>query len=239
MVLLLSVLLMGFSSLLMAFLPTYETAGIVAPILLVIARLAQGFSAGGEFGGALTFAYEIAGPKRRGLASSSVFLGTTGGFALAAICVGAVSSLLTEAQMTSWGWRVPFLVGVPLLVICLWTRSKVADTPEHDKSVQDGSVENSPLRTLLRTQSSSILRGIGLSSPASACLYMVFTYIGIHLVKQNDLSGTDVAWISAGVIGCITLLMPLYGMIIDRFGALRSYTCGTATCTVLISRFFS
>ncbi|MDI9941633.1 MFS transporter, partial [Rhodococcus sp. IEGM 1351] len=133
-VLLLSVLLMGASSLLMAFLPTYETAGIVAPILLVLARLAQGFSAGGEFGGAMTYAYEITGPQRKGLAASFVFLGVTGGFALAAICVGSVSSLLSASQMASWGWRIPFLLGVPLLAICLWARSKIDDSSEHEKS---------------------------------------------------------------------------------------------------------
>lgn len=233
-VLLLSVLLMGASSLLMAFLPTYETAGIVAPILLVLARLAQGFSAGGEFGGAMTYAYEITGPKRKGLAASFVFLGVTGGFALAAICVGSVSSLLSASQMASWGWRIPFLLGVPLLAICLWARSKIDDSSEHEKSIQDGAVENSPLLTLIKTQTVRVLQSIGISVPASACLYMVFTYLGIHLVRENDLGTSEVAWISAGIIACITILMPVYGLITDRIGALKAYTGGIIACIVLV-----
>ncbi|MFE7721376.1 MFS transporter [Nocardia rhizosphaerihabitans] len=233
-VLLLSVMLMGASSLMMALLPTYETAGIIAPVLLVLARLAQGFSAGGELGGALTYAYEIAGPTRKGLAASFVFLGTTGGFALAAICVGSVSSLVSESQMATWGWRIPFLLGVPLLALCLWTRSKIDDSAEHEKSMQDGSVESFPLLTLLKTQSSSVLRGIGISIPSSTCMYMVFTYVGIHLARENDFGGTEVAWIAAGVIACITILMPVYGLVVDRLGALRAYACGIVVCIVLI-----
>jgi MHS family proline/betaine transporter-like MFS transporter len=232
--LLLSVVLMGASTLLMAFLPTYETAGIAAPILLLLARLAQGLSAGGELGGAMTYAYEITGPKRKGLAASFVFAGVTGGFALAAICVGSVSSLLSESQMSSWGWRIPFLLGVPLLLICVWTRSRIDDSAEHKKSVQDGSVESFPLMALLKTQSAAVLQATGIATACSACMYMVLTYIGIHLVRENDLGSTEVAWISAGIIASIAILMPVYGLIADRFGPLKTCACGVFACIVLI-----
>ena len=233
-VLLLSVLLMGASSLVMALLPTYDTAGILAPIILVAARLAQGFSAGGELGGAMTYAYEIAGPRRKGLAMSVVFLGTFGGFALAAICVGTVSTVLSPSEMTSWGWRIPFLLGIPLLILSLWSRARIDDTPAYVEEVRDGTVKKSPLMELLRTQYASVLRSIGFAIPSSACMYIVLTYIGIHLVRENNLGTTEVAWISAGVISLITILMPVYGLIVDRFGAFQCNAFGVAACILLI-----
>lgn len=233
-VLLLSVLLMGAASLLMALLPTYDTAGVLAPVLLVAARLAQGFSAGGELGSAMTYAYEIAGPKRKGLAMSFVFLGTFGGFALAAICVGVVSNILSPSEMTSWGWRVPFLLGIPLLILSLWARAKIDDSPVHVESVRDGAVPKSPLVELLKTQYGSVLRSIGFAVPSSACMYMVLTYLGIHLVRENHLGTTEVAAISAGIITLVTILMPVYGLIVDRFGAIKCNALSVVACIFLI-----
>ncbi len=224
--LLVSVLLMGVGSLLMAFLPTYASAGIVAPILLVLARLVQGFSAGGELGGALTYVYETVGEKRKGLGASFVALGSNGGFALAAIAVGTVSALTTEPQMTSWGWRIPFLLGVPLLLFCLWTRTRIDDTAQFENAAATDDLAKSPFAELIRTHPKQVLQVFGLGVAQNATGYMVLTYIGIHLVRQGGFDRTAVTWTTALIIVLIALLMPVAGLLVDRFGSVPVAAAG-------------
>ncbi|MFD1811387.1 MFS transporter [Rhodococcus gannanensis] len=217
--LLVSVLLMGVGSLLMALLPTYETAGILAPILLVVARLVQGFSAGGELGGALTYVYETVGPKRKGLGASFVALGSNSGFALAAIAVGTVSALTTEPQMSSWGWRIPFLLGVPLLLFCLWTRTRIEEPEQFTDAAAKDDIAKAPLTELLRTHPKQVLQVFGLGVAQNATGYMVLTYMAIHLVREGGFDRTAVTWTTALIIVVIALLMPVAGLLVDRFGS--------------------
>ncbi|MCF7553473.1 MFS transporter [Pseudonocardia sp. WMMC193] len=221
--LLLSVLLMGVGTLLMAFLPTYAMAGLLAPVLLVLARLVQGFSAGGELGGALTYVYETVGRERKGLGASFVAVGCNGGFALAAIAVGATAGLTTPEQMSAWGWRIPFLLGLPLLLFCLWTRTRIADTEEF---AEQAEVARTPFRTVLRHHPKPLLQVFGLGLAQNAGGYMVLTYIGIHLVRQGGYGQAAVAWTTAGVITVVALLMPVAGLLVDRFGSRRIVLAG-------------
>ncbi|WP_235026659.1 MFS transporter [Dietzia lutea] len=224
--LLVSVILMGFATLLMAFLPTYAAAGVIAPTLLVIARLAQGFSAGGELGGALTYVYEIVGPRRRGLGGSIVALGSNAGFALAAIVVATTSALTSDVQMSSWGWRIPFIAGLPLLILCLWLRSRIEDTPEFEDAAASADLAKSPVRELLSRQPLQVLQVFGLGIAQNATGYMVLTYVGIHLVREGGYSQTAVTWTAAAVIVFVALLMPVAGLLVDRFGSRVMVTVG-------------
>lgn len=231
--LLVSVILMGVGTTLMALLPTYAAVGVFAPILLVIARLLQGFSAGGELGGALTYVYEIVGPKRRGLGGSIVALGSNSGFALAAIVVATTSALTSEAQMDSWGWRIPFVAGLPLLVLCLWLRTRIEDSPEFTKTAERRELPKAPLRELLRSQPAQVLQVLGLGIAQNATGYMVLTYIGIHLVREGGYSQTAVTWTAAGVIVFIASCMPLAGILVDRFGSRPVLIAGLLTAATL------
>ncbi|UPG68156.1 MFS transporter [Gordonia hongkongensis] len=231
--LLVSVILMGVGTTLMALLPTYAAVGVLAPILLVIARLLQGFSAGGELGGALTYVYEIVGPKRRGLGGSIVALGSNSGFALAAIVVATTSALTSEAQMDSWGWRIPFVAGLPLLVLCLWLRTRIEDSPEFTKTAERRELPKAPLRELLRSQPAQVLQVLGLGIAQNATGYMVLTYIGIHLVREGGYSQTAVTWTAAGVIVFIASCMPLAGTLVDRFGSRPVLIAGLLTAATL------
>ncbi|MBR7194834.1 MFS transporter [Gordonia sp. JH63] len=231
--LLVSVILMGVGTTLMALLPTYAAVGVLAPILLVIARLLQGFSAGGELGGALTYVYEIVGPKRRGLGGSIVALGSNSGFALAAIVVATTSALTSEAQMDSWGWRIPFVAGLPLLVLCLWLRTRIEDSPEFTKTAERRELPKAPLRELLRSQPAQVLQVLGLGIAQNATGYMVLTYIGIHLVREGGYSQTAVTWTAAGVIVFIASCMPLAGILVDRFGSRPVLIAGLLTAATL------
>ncbi|WP_338856255.1 MFS transporter [Gordonia hongkongensis] len=231
--LLVSVILMGVGTTLMALLPTYAAVGVLAPILLVVARLLQGFSAGGELGGALTYVYEIVGPKRRGLGGSIVALGSNSGFALAAIVVATTSALTSEAQMDSWGWRIPFVAGLPLLVLCLWLRTRIEDSPEFTKTAERRELPKAPLRELLRSQPAQVLQVLGLGIAQNATGYMVLTYIGIHLVREGGYSQTAVTWTAAGVIVFIASCMPLAGILVDRFGSRPVLIAGLLTAATL------
>lgn len=231
--LLVSVILMGVGTTLMALLPTYAAVGVLAPILLVIARLLQGFSAGGELGGALTYVYEIVGPKRRGLGGSIVALGSNSGFALAAIVVATTSALTSEAQMDSWGWRIPFVAGLPLLVLCLWLRTRIEDSPEFTKTAERRELPKAPLRELLRSQPAQVLQVLGLGIAQNATGYMVLTYIGIHLVREGGYSQTAVTWTAAGVIVFIASCMPLAGILVDRFGSRPVLIAGLLSAATL------
>ncbi|MFT4398278.1 MFS transporter [Gordonia lacunae] len=231
--LLVSVILMGVGTTLMALLPTYAAVGVLAPILLVIARLLQGFSAGGELGGALTYVYEVVGPKRRGLGGSIVALGSNSGFALAAIVVATTSALTSEAQMDSWGWRIPFVAGLPLLVLCLWLRTRIEDSPEFTKTAERRELPKAPLRELLRSQPVQVLQVLGLGIAQNATGYMVLTYIGIHLVREGGYSQTAVTWTAAGVIVFVASCMPIAGLLVDRFGSRPVLIAGLLTAATL------
>lgn len=231
--LLVSVILMGVGTTLMALLPTYAAVGVLAPILLVIARLLQGFSAGGELGGALTYVYEVVGPKRRGLGGSIVALGSNSGFALAAIVVATTSALTSEAQMDSWGWRIPFVAGLPLLVLCLWLRTRIEDSPEFTKTAERRELPKAPLRELLRSQPIQVLQVLGLGIAQNATGYMVLTYIGIHLVREGGYSQTAVTWTAAGVIVFVASCMPIAGLLVDRFGSRPVLITGLLTAATL------
>ncbi|MET4166845.1 MULTISPECIES: MFS transporter [Gordonia] len=231
--LLVSVILMGVGTTLMALLPTYAAVGVLAPILLVVARLLQGFSAGGELGGALTYVYEVVGPKRRGLGGSIVALGSNSGFALAAIVVATTSALTSEAQMDSWGWRVPFVAGLPLLLLCLWLRTRIEDSPEFTKTAERRELPKAPLRELLRSQPIQVLQVLGLGIAQNATGYMVLTYIGIHLVREGGYSQTAVTWTAAGVIVFVAACMPIAGLLVDRFGSRPVLIAGLLTAATL------
>lgn len=224
--LLISVILMGVGTALMALLPTYEAAGVLAPVLLVIARLVQGFSAGGELGGALTFVYEIVGEKRRGLGASFVAFGSNCGFALAAVVVATTTALTSEVQMDSWGWRVPFLAGLPLLLLCLWLRTRIEDTPEFEESVAENNLAKAPLRELITTHPRQVLQVFGLGLAQNATGYMVLTYVGIHLVREGGFGQTSVTWTAALVIVLVACAMPLSGLLVDRFGSRKIVAAG-------------
>lgn len=231
--LLVSVILMGAGTTLMALLPTYAAVGVLAPILLVVARLLQGFSAGGELGGALTYVYEVVGPKRRGLGGSIVALGSNSGFALAAIVVATTSALTSETQMDSWGWRIPFVAGLPLLLLCLWLRTRIEDSPEFTKTAERHELPKAPLRELLRSQPIQVLQVLGLGIAQNATGYMVLTYIGIHLVREGGYSQTAVTWTAAGVIVFVAFCMPLAGLTVDRFGSRPVLIAGLVTAATL------
>lgn len=213
-----TVVTMGVFSGILGILPSYATAGVLAPILLVLVRLAQGFSAGGEIGGAATYVAESAPPGRRGLFGSLTPVGSTLGFSVAAAVVGLMTALTTPEQMASWGWRVPFLIALPLAAICLWVRVRLEDTAEFEAMAEKHEVERSPLLTVIRERPGSVLRVIGIAIAMNGTGYVGLTYFSTYLIQTEGFDKQSVYWASAIGIALACATYPLAGMLTDRFG---------------------
>ncbi|MBM9463678.1 MFS transporter [Aeromicrobium sp. YIM 150415] len=212
-----TVVAMGVCCALLGMLPTYAQVGILAPILLVLIRLAQGFSAGGEIGGAATYIAESSPAGRRGIYGSLTPIGSTLGFAVAATVVGLVSQLTTSEQMSAWGWRIPFLVSIPLAALCLWARVKLEDTPEFEEMADQAEVVRSPLLQVVREHPISVLRVIGIAIAMNGTGYIGLTYFNIYLVDVG-FPQQSVYWTSAIAIALACASFPIAGILTDRFG---------------------
>ncbi|MBY6413489.1 MFS transporter [Rhodococcus sp. BP-252] len=216
--LVITVVCMGIACGILGLLPTHSSVGILAPILLVVIRLAQGFSAGGEIGGAATYIAESAPPNRRGFFGSFTPIGSTLGFAVAAAVVGLVTLGTTDEQMASWGWRIPFLLALPLAVICLRVRLKLEDSPEFEEMAEKNQVAESPLSDVVKRSPLSVLRVIGIAIAMNGSGYIGLTYFSVYLIKDLGFSKDSVYWTSAIAIALACATFPLSGMLTDRFG---------------------
>ena len=213
---------MGIGSTLMGLLPTFEQMGYFATALLVLVRLLQGFSAGGEVGGSATFISESSPPHMKATFGAFTPMGSTGGFAVAAAVAGAVTALTTPEQMSSWGWRIPFLLALPLTLLCIWARTRVKETYESKPEKK----EHSPIGAVFRLQTKALLQSTAISAATNGTAYIGLTYMSIHLVKQLGYPAGNVYWVATLAIGLSALLMPLGGYIGDRIGLRRLMLVG-------------
>ncbi|QSE90664.1 MFS transporter [Rhodococcus pseudokoreensis] len=221
---------MGIGSTLMGLLPTPAQIGIWATVLLVVVRLLQGFSAGGEVGGSATFISESAPPNRKATYGAFTPLGSTGGFALAAAVAGVVTALTTDAQMETWGWRVPFLLALPLTLFCLWARTRVSET--HDVTKKE-EASHSPVGFVFRKQPRALLQATAISAAVNGTAYIGLTYMSIHLSKQLGYDASPVLWVATIAIGIAALAMPLGGLLGDKIGLTRMMALGFVGFIVL------
>ncbi|MGP4044105.1 MFS transporter [Streptomyces sp. 2A115] len=216
-----SVLCMGVASSLTGLLPTYSQIGVAAAVLLLLARVVQGISTGGESVGAYTYIYESAPPERRAFLGAVTPIGSNLGFMFAAATAGVISGLATKDQMSDWGWRLPFLMAVPLTLFCLWARLRIEDTPEFEEAARRADIPSAPIREVLSTHRAALLQSIGLSMAQGGAIFLGLTYIGIYLSTDLGYDSTQVLWLSAGVVLVTVLLMVPAGWLSARFGSRR------------------
>lgn len=202
----------------MGILPTYESIGLLAPVLLVLVRLVQGFAAGGESSGATTLLAEYAPSNRRGFVSSFVDV-----FGFAAFVVGSGLVLLFTATLgsdalNSWGWRLLFLLALPLGLAGLYLRIKLEDTPEFQKIKQKGEVTKKPLRTSISRWWKALLFCVGFVVLKAVGHWILQTFMPSYL--QTDLKFDQQSAYAVTTIGlaAIMLLVPLFGLLSDRIG---------------------
>ncbi|GAA2433299.1 MFS transporter [Actinomadura vinacea] len=217
-VLAITIILMSGSTFVIGVLPGYDSIGMAAPLLLLVVRLVQGFSCGGEYGGAATVIAEYAPTKRRGFFGSFLELGTLSGYVLGAGLVLGVDLMLSDEALHSWGWRIPFLIALPLGLVGLYIRSRLEDTPEFQKLEQAGEVARSPLKETLLHNWRMILNLIGIVILLNVANYMLLTFMPSYLSQNLDIGDTEASLITIGVeLAMIAVIVPL-GALSDRVG---------------------
>lgn len=217
-VLSLSVLLMGAGSLVIGILPTYEVIGVWAPILLVAARMVQGFSTGGENAGASSFLAEYAQKERRGMTCSwgqtAIISATLAGSGLAALLRGTLS----EDSFTSWGWRLPFLLGAVLSGIGLYVRLRLEDTPAFRQLERDTAVVSLPIATTFKRHWRAVLLGAAFYIAPSAGSYMLLIYMPSYASSVFGLPPSQALLSNAIALALLIALIPVTATLSDRVG---------------------
>lgn len=213
-----SVLLMSFGSLLIALTPTYSMIGIAAPIILLLARLLQGLSVGGEYGVSATYLSEMATRNRRGFYSSFQYVTLIGGQLIAlGIQLLLQKLILTEEQLHSWGWRIPFVIGAVLSVIALYLRSNLHETPSFELHAAEHKRQKGTIRELLKYPK-AVLTVAGLTLGGTLAFYTYTTYMQKFLVNTVHLSKQQSTTLSFISLLLFALLQPLFGALSDRIG---------------------
>ena len=210
-----SVLLMCFGSLVIALTPSYETIGVAAPILLVFARLLQGLSVGGEYGTSATYLSEMATKERRGFFSSFQYVTLISGQLLALAVLIVLQQSLTEEQLLSWGWRVPFVIGALAAVVALYLRRGMEETESFTKATK--APRESTFRILMR-HPKELLTVVGLTMGGTLAFYTYTTYMQKYLVNTVGFSKVDSTTISAATLFLFMCLQPFVGALSDKIG---------------------
>jgi MHS family alpha-ketoglutarate permease-like MFS transporter len=213
-----SVLLMSFGSLLITFTPTYSQIGIMAPIILLLARLLQGLSVGGEYGVSATYLSEMASQRRRGFYSSFQYVTLIGGQLVAlGIQIVLQKWLLTDQQLHDWGWRIPFAIGALLSVVALYLRSSLHETPSFISKKQNSQVRRGSIGELLR-HPRAVLTVVGLTLGGTLAFYTYTTYMQKFLVNTVQLTKEQSTTISFVTLLLFAILQPVLGSLSDRIG---------------------
>jgi MFS transporter, MHS family, alpha-ketoglutarate permease len=212
----LSVLLMSFGSLLIALTPSYATIGIAAPLLLLLARLIQGLSVGGEYGTSATYLSEMATSDRRGFYASFQYVTLIGGQLLALGLQLLLQRLfLSSEQLHDWGWRIPFFVGAGLSLVALYLRRNLQETESFEK--KSGEKERGSMKELLR-HPKAIAVVIGLTLGGTIAFYTYTTYMQKFLVNTVQLSKDQSTLLTFISLSLFALLQPAFGLLSDRVG---------------------
>ncbi|WP_197381499.1 MFS transporter [Mycolicibacterium mengxianglii] len=212
------ILLMSGSTFAIGLLPSYQAIGVAAPLLLLLARCVQGFSAGGEYGGGACYLAEYAPDRRRGFIVSFLVWSVVVGFLLGSATVTGLEAALSEEAMNSYGWRIPFLMAGALGLVGLYIRLRLDDTPEFKKLRAAGEVAASPLKEAFITSWRQILQVAGLVVIHNVGFYIVFTYLPTYFTKTLGLTKMD-AFISVTVASVVAIvLIPPLGALSDRVG---------------------
>lgn len=218
MTMLTSMTIMTAAMLVTALLPTEAQIGPVAGVLLLLLRCIMGFSVGGEYTGAVAYLLEGARADRRGLITSLAAAASEIGALLAAGISALTVTLLSNAELVAWGWRIPFLFGAVLAGGILIARARMQESPEFDRQRAQGSIPDRPLRYALRHHRSGIARGFAISSLGSITYYVGITYVPVYLTSVGALGEADALWLATAAALTVIVVTPLTGALSDRIG---------------------
>lgn len=213
----LSVTIMAGGSLVIAVTPNYETIGVFAPIILVLARLLQGLSLGGEYGTSATYLSEMASSGRRGFYSSFQYVTLISGQLLALGVQIILQQMLTEEAMMAWGWRIPFIIGAFGAVAVLWLRRSMDESEQYTKMESKNKEKAGTLRELMK-HPKAVLAVVGLTLGGTIAFNTYTTYLQKFMVITVGMPKDVVSWINFTALLVFVVLQPLAGMLSDRIG---------------------
>lgn len=230
--LVLTLMIMGVATFLIGLVPTYEQIGVLAPIALLVLRVCQGIGLGGEWGGAVLMAYEYAPKERRGFYASLPQIGLALGLCLASGVVALLSWLLSDEQFLSWGWRVAFLLSGLMVLVGMYIRLNVKETPEFAKVKERNEASAIPFFDMIRRYPGNVLKGMG-ARYIDGVFFNIFGVFSInYLTSTVNISRTQALMgvMAAAIVMCVTI--PLFGALSDRLGRTRVYFWGSLVTAV-------
>ncbi|HHK5536270.1 MFS transporter [Bacillus mobilis] len=213
----LSITVMAGGSLIIACTPSYESIGIMAPIILVLARLLQGLSLGGEYGTSATYLSEMASSGRRGFYSSFQYVTLVAGQMVALGVQIVLQQLLSEPDMKAWGWRIPFIIGAMGAVAVLWLR-RTMDESEQFANIKSQKRENAGTVRALMKHPKAVLTVVGLTLGGTVAFYTYTTYLQKFMVNTVGLPKEVVSWINFAALLIFVVLQPIAGLLSDKIG---------------------
>ncbi|WP_426447872.1 MFS transporter [Siccibacter colletis] len=225
---LISVCMMCFGSLVIACLPGYAQIGTLAPVLLLLARLFQGLSVGGEYGTSATYMSEVAIEGRKGFFASFQYVTLIGGQLLALLTVVILQQVLNEKDLYAWGWRIPFAIGAVLAIVALWLRRSLDETSTDETRALK---EAGSLKGLWRNRKAFIMV-LGFTAGGSLSFYTFTTYMQKYLVNTAGMHANTASAIMTGALFIFMLLQPFIGALSDKIGRRSSMLCFGALATL-------
>ena len=232
-----TLILMGISTALIGLVPGYATLGIAAPILLVLLRLLQGLGAGAELAGATIFAAEYAPPHRRGLFGSIATIGTYSGTVLSS-AIFALFAMMPEEAFLSWGWRIPFLLSVFVIIVGIYIRMRLDETPEFKEAERTERTSKTPLLDMFRYEWRSVLLVIGIVAGAFTATYAYQTYSLSYMATELGITGATGTLAVAVAAFIAMFVVPLMGALSDRVGRRPILIAGCSISALFAFPFF-
>jgi MFS transporter, MHS family, shikimate and dehydroshikimate transport protein len=235
--LVITLIIMGVATSIIGLMPTYESIGIWAAILLVVLRLVQGFGVGGEWGGAVLMAVEYAPTGRRGFYGSWPQMGVPAGLVLATV-VFALFEQLPEEQFLAWGWRVPFLLSIILVAVGLYIRLRLMETPAFREVEETHTEAPMPILDVLRTYPKNVLLAMGARVGDNMLFYIFTVFVLTYVVEELGLS-ESLALIGVSIAAFLEFFaIPFFGWLSDRIGRRPVYMGGALFCILFTFPYF-
>ncbi|MFC7392703.1 MFS transporter [Scopulibacillus cellulosilyticus] len=235
--LVMTITIMGISSLCIGLLPTYQTIGVWAPILLVFLRLVQGFALGGEWGGSMLLSIENSEKKKRGFYGSVPMMGAAIGLLLGLIIVSIMQALMAH-QFLVWGWRIPFIISFVLTIFGLWVRNGLEETMEFQETKKKGHTVKIPIANVVRYQWKSVLMAIGIKIIEAAPYYIFATFAVSY--ASNYLHMKEGPVLNSVTVGTLfsVIAIPIFGILCNKVGPKVLFVIGSILTILFAYPYF-
>lgn len=229
----LTISLMAGAALVIAICPAYAQIGLLAPLVLLLARLIQGFSAGGEFGSSSAFLVESAAPSRRAFAGSWQQVSVGAGTLMASLLGTVLTTLLNQQELQAWGWRLAFGLGGLLGLVGLWLRVSVKETSQFEAVTRAGRRKANPLKAMLLEHPGAALRVVGITIPGTLTYYIWISYMAPYASTTTGIPLNQAFLANSLAIAIFLCLLPLGGLLSDRLGRKPTMTAFAAGYLIL------